>query len=269
MRINEGLLKKEEDFHDGWARSVDLDKVLVVESFEAPSACENRYFLNRVGDLKGKRVLDLGCGLGESAVYFALKGARVTASDLSAQMLNVTKALAQKHGVEVQTLKSPSHALAVSSGSFDLVYAANVLHHVELEGTLREIKRVLKKGGMLVSWDPLAHNPLINVYRRMAKEVRTADEHPLKLGEVAVFKKYFKDVEVKAFWFFTLLIFVKFYLVDRIDPNKERYWKKIIYDYKKFARWYVPLEKIDRFVLKVFPFLSRYCWNMLVLAKNE
>ena len=76
--------------------------------------------------------------------------------------------------------------------TFDVVYAANLLHHVDIEETLIEAKRILKPDGVFVSWDPLAHNPVINIYRRLAMGVRTEDEHPLKMKEIAFFKKHFK-----------------------------------------------------------------------------
>ena len=47
---------------------------------------------------------------------------------------------------------------------------------------------------------------------------------------VALFREHFAEVRYECFWFFTLLIFMRFYLVEGVDPNKERYWKKIITD---------------------------------------
>lgn len=61
----------------------------------------------------------------------------------------------------------------LESEMFDVAYAGNVLHHVDIAVTLGEIHPVLRPGGALVSWDPLAHNPLINIYRRMGSPVRT------------------------------------------------------------------------------------------------
>jgi 2-polyprenyl-3-methyl-5-hydroxy-6-metoxy-1,4-benzoquinol methylase len=67
----------EMEFHNRWAKSIDIESLLVRESFESPSAFENHYALKELGPLAGKRILDLGCGAGESSVYFALQGADV------------------------------------------------------------------------------------------------------------------------------------------------------------------------------------------------
>lgn len=262
------VLKKEEDFHDQWAASVNIDEVAVVEFFEACTAPENRLIMKKLGDLTGKKILEVGAGLGEASVYFAKKGAEVTASDISNGMLNVSQRLAEKFGVKIEIKQCSADNLDFPDDSFDFVYEANTLHHVNLEAALIEAKRVLKPGGILVSWDPLAHNPLINIYRKMASGVRTTDEQPLRMKDLTVFKKYFSQVDYQTTWFLTLWIFLKFYLIDKVDPNKERYWKKILFDYKKLEKVYNFLEKIDHFILTLFPFLKRYCWNIVIFSKK-
>lgn len=78
---------RETIFHDGWASSTPVASVRVRECFEAPTAVENQFILQKMGPLTGKRLLDVGAGLGESSVYFALQGANVTMIDISPQMI--------------------------------------------------------------------------------------------------------------------------------------------------------------------------------------
>src|SRR6476661_8607083 len=78
---------RETIFHDGWASSTSVASVRVRECFEAPTAVENQFILQKMGPLAGKRLLDVGAGLGESSVYFALQGADVTMIDISPQMI--------------------------------------------------------------------------------------------------------------------------------------------------------------------------------------
>jgi SAM-dependent methyltransferase len=130
---------------------------------------------------------------------------------------------------------------------------------------LREIHRVLKPGGKLCFWDPLRHNPVINVYRRVATEVRTKDETPLNINVTKFVNSLFRDCVHDVFWLATLWLFLRFYLIERIDPNKERYWKKIIAEKERLEPTYRRLETIDK-LLKRIPFVKRYAWNIAVVA---
>jgi ubiquinone/menaquinone biosynthesis C-methylase UbiE len=262
------VLDREEIFHDNWADSINIDDVIVDELFEASTSPENRIIIKKIGDIKDKKILELGCGAGEASVYFAKKGAKVTAIDISKGMLEVVHKVAQKHKVSLSTKQSYSDNIDCADETFDIVYASNLLHHVNILDTLKEVTRVLKKGGLFVSWDPIAHNPMINIYRRMATNVRTADEHPIKMKQLKLFSKYFSNIETEVTWLFTLWIFVKFYFIDKIHPNEERYWKKILTEHKKLETIYYNLEKLDKFVLKFLPFLKRYCWNIVIIAKK-
>ena len=80
--LSEALHNREARFHNTWASETKLGDILVRESFEAPTAVENQFILQRMGDLRGKKLLDIGAGLGESSVYFALQGADVTTVDV-------------------------------------------------------------------------------------------------------------------------------------------------------------------------------------------
>lgn len=148
------------------------------------------------------------------------------------------------------------------------MYAGNVLHHVDAVATMDEVKRVLVKGGAFVSWDPLAHNPLINIYRRMATKVRTEDEAPLRIADVAKFQARFAEVETRYFWLCTLWLFIRFFAIERVDPNKERYWKKIIQEHKRLEPIHRRLERVDAMLLRNIPFLRRYCWNIAVCSRS-
>ena len=104
------IQEKESTFHDEWASSTRPEDIAVRESFEAPTALENRFILRlmhqHVGELSGRRLLDVGSGLGESSTYFALRGFDVTAADVSPQMLELTERVARRHGVSVSTIVS-------------------------------------------------------------------------------------------------------------------------------------------------------------------
>jgi len=261
------VLARERSQHDKWAEETDVEKIKVETFFEASTAPENRFILSKLGDLAGKTILELGCGFGEGSIYFALKGAFCIATDFSPVMIEQAQRLARRYGVTVDWRVMDASNIDYSDSTFDIVYAANLLHHVEPLGTIREMHRVLKPGGHMCFWDPLRHNPVINLYRKMATEVRTDDEKPLDINIVKFIQDLFPEVIYDTFWICTLWIFIKFFLFEHVHPNKERYWKKILSEEERLRPLYYRLEKID-FYLKKFPFLKRYAWNLAVVAKK-
>jgi 2-polyprenyl-3-methyl-5-hydroxy-6-metoxy-1,4-benzoquinol methylase len=262
-------IQNERDFHDAWAESEDVEKIDVRGSNEVCTAPEMRYITKRLGDIKGKRLLDVGCGLGEASVYFAMQGADVTSSDLSQGMLDATTRLATANGVAVhQHIASAEDMQLPPDTKFDIIYAGNLLHHVDIDETISRIKGHVAPGGVFITWDPLHYNPAINIYRAMATDVRTPDEHPLKMSDVRTFRKHFGTVETRYFWLTTLIIFVLMALGQRRNPNKERFWKVILQEGNKWAWLYKPLEMVDRVLLAVLPPLRLLCWNIVVVSSN-
>ena len=260
--------QREAAFHDAWAGSTPIDDVLVRECFEAPTAMENRFILGRMGNLKGKRLLDIGAGLGESSVYFALQGAHVTMTDISPGMVQTGRELARKYGVEIEGIVSQAEHLRVPDETYDFVYIANTIHHVQARNALfQRIHRALKPGGRFFSYDPVAYNPAINVYRRMATEVRTEDESPLTLKDLELARKYFPGVQHREFWISTLLLFVKYYTVDRVHPNQDRYWKRILRETHESLRWWIPLRVLDGALTRL-PLVRWLAWNMVMWGEK-
>ena len=220
--------ESEAQFHDAWAGSTDLAQVAVREAFEAPTALENRWILARMGPLAGKRILDVGAGLGESSVYFALQGADVTATDISPGMVNAALRLAELHGVKLEGRVLAGESLGEES-AYDFVYVANTVHHVaDRAALLGQVRRALKPGGRFFSWDPVKYNPAINVYRRMA-----------------------------------LALFAKYFVVDRVHPNQDRYWKRIFRETDATLGWWKPLAALDG-VLTRLPGVRWLAWNVVM-----
>lgn len=258
----------EEVFHDEWAAGTDVTKIDVRQMNEACTAPEMRHIRRSLGELKGRTLLDVGCGLGEASVYFAILGAEVTASDISPGMCDAARRLAEHNGVKIKTHVSASEDLGFPAGTkFDVIYTGNTLHHVDIAATMPLLLKHLKPDGVFVSWDPVAYNPAINYYRRNAMEVRTEDEHPLRLADIRAVQGHFKKSRLAWFWLSTLLIFIAMRFVQGRDPNKERYWKKVIEEADQWAWLYRPLELVDR-VLLLVPFLRPLCWNVVIVGRN-
>lgn len=261
--------RAEEHFHDEWAASEDVTRIPVRRRNEACTAPEMRHIRAALGDLRGRELLDVGCGLGEASVYFALEGAAVTAADLSPGMCEVTRKLATVNGVALSTHVSAAEDLGLPADrQFDVIYSGNTLHHADIAAMLDRLLPHLKPEGVFVSWDPVAYNPLINLYRVLATQVRTPDEHPLRLRDVRAICARFEVAEVRWFWLTTLLIFIWMAVGQRRHPNRERFWKTIVDEADQWAGLYRPLEKFDRWLLRWLPFLRPLCWNVAIVGRR-
>ncbi|MEO6003601.1 MAG: class I SAM-dependent methyltransferase [Opitutus sp.] len=259
----------EEVFHDEWAASEDVTQINVRHRNEACTAPEMRYIRQKLGDLQGRTLLDVGCGLGEASVYFAMEGAIVTATDISPGMCAATQRLAAANGVTLTTHVSAIEDLGLSRDQqFDIIYTGNTLHHADIGETMDNILPHLKREGVFVSWDPVAYNPIINLYRAIATKVRTEDEHPLRLQDIRAVRSCFASSEVSWFWLTTQLIFILMVVAQFRSPNKERFWKKVIDEADSWAWLYRPLAALDRALIGLFPFLGPLCWNVVIFAKS-
>ncbi len=265
MKDKNERIQKERDFYNAWGNKIDIDMIDAEKYFESSTCPENRYLLSKMGDIKNASILELGCGAGENSIYFSLKGANPVASDYSEGMLRVARKLAVKYKVKLETRVIDAMNIPYPDNRFDFVYAANTLHHVDFYRCTKEIYRVLKPRGKMLSWDPLKHNSLINIYRKMATKVRTEDEQPLDIRMTAELSEYFSKVEYETFWLSTLWIFIRFYIFEKVHPNDEPYWKKIVSDEERIRDTYLRLEKIDKYLKKIH-FFRKMAWNVAIVA---
>ncbi len=92
-------------------------------------------------DIRGRRVLELGCGLGLPSIAAAQAGAHVTATDWSAHAVRAAAANAERNGVEVRTIVADWNDPGELTGAapWDLVLAADVLYERPKSRTLLEL----------------------------------------------------------------------------------------------------------------------------------
>ena len=105
-----------------------------------------------LGDLKGKRVLELGCGGAQNSIAFAKQGAIAIGVDVSSEMLALARRLCEQEEVRVELRQGDMADLAfVRADSVDLVFSAYAFGFVEdLNRVFRQVHRVLRTGGSLV-----------------------------------------------------------------------------------------------------------------------
>jgi SAM-dependent methyltransferase len=100
--------------------------------------------------LKSGRVLELGCGPGRNAIYFAEKGCRVDAVDLSEVSLDWAKERAKEKDVRVNFIHQNLFDLEVEEGVYDIVYDSGCFHHIAPHRRMNYIelvKKALKPNG--------------------------------------------------------------------------------------------------------------------------
>jgi ubiquinone/menaquinone biosynthesis C-methylase UbiE len=115
--------------------------------------------VKEIGNLKGKRVLDLGAGTGRNSKHFLDGGASVVAADISLGMLRVLgRKFLSQHGVDM--LRCDATSLPFPDSVFDAVAFIAVLHHIPDNGgrrrALEEVARVMVFGGVVLVtvWAP-------------------------------------------------------------------------------------------------------------------
>lgn len=105
-----------------------------------------------LGDVRGQRVLELGCGAAAGARWLARAGARPVGLDLSAGMLRHAAAGNTRTGITVPLVQADALALPFAAGSFDLVFTAfgAIPFVADSAAAMREVARVLRPGGRWV-----------------------------------------------------------------------------------------------------------------------
>ena len=100
-----------------------------------------------IGNVKGKKLLDAGCGFGSYSIYCARKGAAVTAVDISETMIQIAKQEAAKVDARIDFRVQDATCLeGIPSGIFDIVISSiTVCFNIPLY--FKEIARVLKPMG--------------------------------------------------------------------------------------------------------------------------
>lgn len=107
--------------------------------------------LKLMGDVKGKRILDLGCGEGGYSRELAKRGAELVSVDCSAKAIEYAINLANQAGLDIEHyVRNSNDLFDIASEQFDIVLCSMMLMDCEdFDGTLREVSRVLKPNGRL------------------------------------------------------------------------------------------------------------------------
>ena len=161
-----------------------------------------------------RRLLDFGCGSGVPAVRCARIGYEVHGFDVCERNIAIAQRLAQQYELDDRTHFSVETAeqLSYPDGFFDVVSGFDILHHVEIGPAIREVRRVLKPGGVAIFREPIevpAFDRLRNTRlvrwlapnrKSFARERHiTADERKLTAGDIATLRRHFPGMRAQRF----------------------------------------------------------------------
>ena len=239
-------VQKEAEYHD--KRFEDEKGRAGVRKFYTITDSSKAFYKNFLRTHCNKKaVLEYGCGTGSNIGLLLDNGASVTGIDIS--RVAIEKATQQFIGVSSAKLSLQvmnAEELEFLNDSFDLICGTGILHHLNLANAFKELSRTLKPDGVAIFVEPLGHNPLINLYRKMTPDYRTEDEHPLIQRDFQILKSYFQKVELNYFHLCTIFAV----------PFRKT---------KIFNLLSTALNKLDQFLFKTLPGISKYAWQVVII----
>ncbi|HMP41717.1 MAG TPA: class I SAM-dependent methyltransferase [Roseiflexaceae bacterium] len=133
------------------------------------------------GSITGSRILDLGSGMGGTAVALALAGAQVTAFEYNRAYCDIIRLRAARYALQLPVINGAGEALPLPDAAFDTAICWDVVEHVQNpDALLAELARVVRPGGQILITvinrlafrDPHYHLPLINwIPRPLAEQL--------------------------------------------------------------------------------------------------
>jgi SAM-dependent methyltransferase len=259
----------ESQFYNRYATQLTVAKLEPVGVF-APTCLENIHLLAQFGDLRGLRVLDIGCGQGDTSVAFALRGAEVWALDVSDRMVELTRQLAAHHGVmeRVHTDVGRVEDMQYADNFFDLLFADGVLHHLNMPAAVPNLVRVLKPGGRGYFLEPQKGSIFSEIYRFFAKDLRTTDERPFEARDFEFLRIQFGQLEHREYHLASLVLFALRFTTLKLTGKAFPYWMDEVRQGKycpRLLRW---LQNLDEFFLGRFRFLRQYAWMTVIRGQK-
>jgi len=221
----------------------------------------------RVGKLKDRRVLSIGCGTSVYELFFLKNGAFVDFSDLSTEALKVQRKITKEFKNKVNFFQSSAEKLPLPNNHYDIIFGYALLHHIEDRNSFfREISRLLKGGGIaffvdsyrIPMTDYVKRLPLLyKIYRKMQPvSISPVDEELVKHGEHGLREK---DINIYKN-FFTSFKFIKICFWNIIFRKIFRGKENSIF--LKF------ITIVENTFLKLIPSLKKYCNIFLLVCKK-
>jgi SAM-dependent methyltransferase len=240
--------QREREFHN---REFTQSARSTTEKYYAITSLSYNHYSRIVSErCSGKRILEIGCGPEGSAFNLSRLGASVTAIDISEVAVQKARETAERQEITaIDFRQMDAERLEFPDCSFDLIIGSGILHHLDLRAALSEVVRTIRPRGQAVFLEPLGHNPLIRLYRRLTPEMRSSDEHPLLIDDFKVMREYFGSVEEHPYHLCSLSAVM-------------------LRNTSAFKPALLVLEAIDKSIFRAFSIIWLYAWRALVVLSE-
>ena len=146
---------------------------------DTPYGLEYAFYL--LGDVRGKTVLDLGCGTGENVVPLIERGARVIGMDISPDLIAIAQKRINDANLEASLSAGDAYETGLPGESVDAIFCMALIHHLDIKLVRDEMWRVLRKGGVIILREPIRFSKAYTWVRSLlpAPDDISEYEHPL------------------------------------------------------------------------------------------
>ena len=203
---NNARIEREKQFHDE-RYSDDRREQQAGKFYSITDSIIKSYQEKILANSCNAKVIEYGCGTGSYiSTIIKSKPKLVTGIDISPVAIEIAKkkAAEQNLGDKVDFQVMNAENLEFAESSYDLIYGSAILHHLDLDLAIDSIVRTLKPDGKAIFVEPLGHNFLINLYRRLTPNIRSEDEHPLLSKDLRAIASNFKQSKIHYFYLTSL-----------------------------------------------------------------
>lgn len=224
------------------------------QKFDATPAPADGYFhaVKSLGDLQGKRVLDVGCGTGWLSIILAKRGAQVHGFDISPESIQVARQRAKVNEVQnkVSFKVKSFYDIDYEDEYFDLAIGCAILHHVNIDKIIEPLRRVLKPEAKAVFFECFGNSEWLERLRLLvpvpvSEEDKSHWQEQLKYSDLKKFHKGFGRVSWREFQFFSRL--------DRVVKNES------------FVRL---INRFDEALFRFIPVIKRYARTVVLQVEQ-
>ena len=160
--------QREKKFHNQLHQSGGEDRTHQNKYYKALYALQKDFLKDLEIETNLKDVLDYGCGTGNFAEKVkSFNPKKIVAVDISEEAIKKAKKNLKVNNEKIEFRVENCEKLNLSSDSFDVAYGGGILHHLNLNKSLEELKKILKDGKIILL--NLFSNPIINIYRKLTQ----------------------------------------------------------------------------------------------------